>query len=386
VRHRLPFVTALVVILAAGLTSAASGPARAAFPGLNGKIAFVSNRDGNLEIYVMNADGGNQVNISQNAALDSQPSWSPDGNWLAFRSNRDGNSEIYKMRADGSDPTRLTNNSTEERYPAWTSDGRIVFERGPCFGVPGEIYIMNADGSGEQNITNNPAADCSPSGSSTAKIAFLTDRDNPGQAAGTEIYSMNPDGTGLLRLTNNAWCDLYPNWSPDGAQLVFVRDVTADCSGDNNLYFIQADGSGQVQLTDTPDRVEFFGAWSPQGYRIAFDGCPFPGPGDCQIYTINPDGFGEVQLTSTGSNTHPDWQALAPPPPPPPPPVVKCVVPRVIGLRLARAKAKIRGKHCSVGRIRRAHSRRVGRVIAQRPRPGTVKPRGFPVRLVVGRR
>jgi hypothetical protein len=71
---------------------------------------------------------------------------------------------------------------------------------------------------------------------------------------------------------------------------------------------------------------------------------------------------------------------------PPPPPAVICVVPRVIGLTLRRAKAKIRAKHCSVGRIRRTHSSRVGRVIAQNPRPGKIKPRGFPVKLVVGRR
>ena len=58
----------------------------------------------------------------------------------------------------------------------------------------------------------------------------------------------------------------------------------------------------------------------------------------------------------------------------------------MIGLRLGKAKTKIRRAHCSVGRIRRARSRRVGRVIAQSPRPGTVKRPGFPVKLVVGRR
>jgi beta-lactam-binding protein with PASTA domain len=65
---------------------------------------------------------------------------------------------------------------------------------------------------------------------------------------------------------------------------------------------------------------------------------------------------------------------------------VKCRVPRVIGMTLRRAKARIRARHCSVGRIRRTRSRRVGRVIAQTPRPGAIKRRGFPVRLVVGRR
>jgi beta-lactam-binding protein with PASTA domain len=65
---------------------------------------------------------------------------------------------------------------------------------------------------------------------------------------------------------------------------------------------------------------------------------------------------------------------------------VRCTVPKVVGLTLSRAKSKIRAKQCSVGRIRKTHSRRVGRVISQSPRPGTVKPKGFKVSLVVGRR
>ena len=70
------------------------------------KLAFVSRRDGNSEIYVMNADGSAQENLTRQPANDSQPSWSPDGRKIAFVSRRDGNSEIYVMNADGS---RLTN-------------------------------------------------------------------------------------------------------------------------------------------------------------------------------------------------------------------------------------------------------------------------------------
>jgi hypothetical protein len=81
------------------------------------------------------------------------------------------------------------------------------------------------------------------------------------------------------------------------------------------------------------------------------------------------------------SNTPPP-----PPPPPPPPSRVRCVVPRVIGLRLAAARTRIRRAHCRVGRVRRARSRLVGRVIAQRPRPGVRRAAGTPVNLVVGRR
>jgi len=75
-----------------------------------------------------------------------------------------------------------------------------------------------------------------------------------------------------------------------------------------------------------------------------------------------------------------------PPPPPPPAPQPKCKVPRVIGLTVARANAKLKRAHCNVGTIRRAHSRKVGRVISQSPRPGVTKPNGFKVKLLVGRR
>ena len=74
-----------------------------------GKIAFISNRDGNDEIYVMNADGSNQTRLTNNPAM-IRPSFSPDGSKIAFVSNRDGNYEIYVMNADGSNQTRLTNN------------------------------------------------------------------------------------------------------------------------------------------------------------------------------------------------------------------------------------------------------------------------------------
>ena len=79
---------------------------------------------------------------------------------------------------------------------------------------------------------------------------------------------------------------------------------------------------------------------------------------------------------------------LHPPPPSPPPPLTRCRVPRVLGLRLGAAKKKVRARHCTVGRVRKARSRRSlqGRVIGQTPRPGALRRRGFPVNLVVGRR
>ena len=148
------------------------------------KIAFASSRDGNNEIYVMDADGNDQVRITTNLAIDLEPTWSPDGAKIAWATNRDGNFEIYAMNADGNGVNRKTTDSAQEREPDWSPDGaRIAFttnrtvfpEEGP--GVY-HIWVMNANGTGERlsygglcegpNLTFGPpqhAPDWSPSGS-----------------------------------------------------------------------------------------------------------------------------------------------------------------------------------------------------------------------------
>ncbi len=130
---------------------------QAAFPGANGLIVFYNGRDGNAEIYVMNADGSNQTRITNNPATDSQPVWSPDGTQIAFMSDRDGDWEIYVMNADGSGQTNLTNVPGRDDSPGWSPDGtQIVFHSERDGGYP-EVYVMNADGSGQTRLTNRPA-------------------------------------------------------------------------------------------------------------------------------------------------------------------------------------------------------------------------------------
>ena len=100
------------------------------------KLAFVSRRDGNSEIYVINADGSGQENLTQHPARDSHPSWSRDGRKLAFVSRRDGNSEIYVMNADGSGLRNVTRAPSNDLRPAWSPDGRCDCV---CQDDPGEV-------------------------------------------------------------------------------------------------------------------------------------------------------------------------------------------------------------------------------------------------------
>ena len=118
-RLLLGVVLTTTLILSMGLTLLPTQQAWAAFPGANGKIAFISNRDGDFEIFVMDADGADQDQLTDNTAVDYSPVWSPDGSKIAFISDRDGDYEIFVMDADGADQDQLTDNAAGDRNPDW---------------------------------------------------------------------------------------------------------------------------------------------------------------------------------------------------------------------------------------------------------------------------
>src|SRR5437763_15343189 len=92
----------------------------------NGRLVFASNRDGNHEIYSMNADGSEQTRLTYHPAYDDEPRWSPDGTRIVFISNRVGNVELYLMDADGPNQTRLTRNPAAAGFDAWPPDGTRI--------------------------------------------------------------------------------------------------------------------------------------------------------------------------------------------------------------------------------------------------------------------
>src|SRR5438132_9308915 len=112
-----------VVFLDMGLQQAFGGT----FPGTNGKIAFDSDRTGTEQIFVMNADGSGQTNLSNNFKIDNfAPSWSPDGTKIAFYSDRTGTFQIFVMNADGSGQINLSNNAIFDENPSWSPDGTKI--------------------------------------------------------------------------------------------------------------------------------------------------------------------------------------------------------------------------------------------------------------------
>ena len=193
-------------------------PAPATFGGKNGRIAFASTPtltdEGKFEIYTMKADGSDTRRLTNNAAFDAGPTFSPDGKRIAFVSHRDGNYEIYLMNADGTDQQRLTHNPAQDREPAFSPDGkRIAFasDRTGNF----EIYVMNVDGTDQHRLTHRRNVDDDPTFFPNGKkIAFVR------VGAGFhDIFTMRADGSRFHRLTHHRPLST-PDVSPNGKRIV----------------------------------------------------------------------------------------------------------------------------------------------------------------------
>ena len=281
------------------------------------KIVFVSDRDGNAEIYSCNADGSNINRLTNNAAWDDEPAWSPDGSHIAFVSDRAGQREIYVMNADGSNVVRRTFLESYTRNPAWSPNGAMI--------------AFSSSGNGSANISVVGAMSGSPSvlfethGKIAApswspdgtKLALVSDW--YAYDLVWDIFTINADGTNLTGLTDDIFDHydyLSPSWSPTGTKIAVM--ITQEISTNVWLFNTQIgvmnpDGSGLTTIISSGDAVAIsinlwlnHGtkiSWSPDGTIIAYTSLLASRK---DISWVSADGSASGTIVTNGWNA--DWQ------------------------------------------------------------------------------
>ena len=298
---RLGKATWLCIAVTIVVALALPASALATFPGRNGKIAFTTQRDGNSEIYSMNADGSGVTRLTNHPSGDGNPAWSPDGKTILFASLRDGSSsKVWIMNADGSNPTLLTPQGGHD--PRWYPDGTRFAYVTPS----GAINVRTLDGSSDtQLFPPDPPCEIDPDTGVETRCEYKANID------------VSPDGSRIVYATyvvdtNPIRPDHYtvrthlsifnapgamPSWAPDQSQLAFAEYFDDDGLVHSALGTMTANGSARSIVRN--DSVA--PSWSPEGTKIAFSE-------GSDIKVVNPDGTGVTDLGQAGSD--PDWQPI----------------------------------------------------------------------------
>lgn len=241
---------------------------------LFGKIAFKSNRTGNSNIYTMNSDGNNLLQLTDHPAGDGGPAWSPNGQQIAFHTMRDGNLEVYVMDADGTNQRNLTRHPGSDGFPDWHPDGdRIVFhsDRG---GKELNIYVMDTDGNNVQQITQLEFASIPKWSPDGKHIAFEASIDQ-----GQQVYIANADGTKRWQVSKamipNASI-YFDDWSPNGKQILYTEAIDLDVNHSFPVIVtLHPFGQRKVvkrELVGLPRMPLQHLTFSPNGASILFSG------------------------------------------------------------------------------------------------------------------
>ena len=318
----------------------------------NGKIVFISDRHyKGLSVWSMNPDGSSPTRLTDDKSrteklpdfspvYDSSPVWSPDGTKIAFISNRDYLLSLYVMNADGSNARLVADKPLEPAEPAWSPDGgKIAFTAGVRASVgmskpSTDIYVLNVDGSGLTQLTRDSGSNSSPSWSPDGKqIAFANNRDGNGES---RIWIMNADGSNQRILPNSqnaSGTGFYggqPAWSPDGTKILFTAYQACGGRGAVSIYVTNVDGTNSQLLTNDPNTCGWYSSprWSPDGTRI-LAGFSIKTTGPTlepapQIVVMNADGSNQINISNRGkyvfnslqatfADGQADWQPLPAP-------------------------------------------------------------------------
>ena len=248
-------------------------------------LSFSSSRLGPDQLFLARPGTPELLRLSLGESQCVGAAWSPDGTHIAFESWRNQNHDLYVMNADGSGERQLTSSPQPERSATWSPDGqRICFRRETGDSALGwELFVINADGTGETNITNNAANDADPAWSPDGeRIAFVSTRAESRWC----LYTMKPDGSDVQMLSKTPNGYVYPAWSPDGRRIAFTGVV----DNQYEIFVIDAEGQNEQQLTQLGG-LSTLAAWSPDGTLIAFEhrGNEFP-YGRATLYVMQADG------------------------------------------------------------------------------------------------
>jgi TolB protein len=234
----------------------------------------------------MKVDGSGRKRLTFNKWDDIAPIWSPDGKKIMFESIREsGKHDIYIMNADGSNTVNLTTRPNSlDNHPKFFEDGsKIIFnssrdspEDWPDDRYDYEIYTMDSDGSNQKRITYNldgwdSYPSMSPDGTTLLWRRIVPDPNN--ERGNSEIFLSNADGTNPRNITNYSGFDGYPAWSNNGDKIVYASTNSGEEENfPPGIFVMDKDGSNKRRITDfSKEKADVRPWFSPDGSKIVFN-------------------------------------------------------------------------------------------------------------------